>query len=66
MCCTHAQVQENMLSIIRMSPFLSFPYLDKLAEDRDEILRRVWKKLPQMNLKRLRFAVKRFDKLSIA
>ena len=38
--------------------------LNKLAEDRDLILRRVWAKVPTMNVKRLRSAVKRFGKIS--
>jgi len=38
--------------------------LEKLAEDRHEVLERVKMKLPDMNSKRLRSAVKRFAKLS--
>ncbi|MEA3467249.1 MAG: hypothetical protein U9R57_03375 [Thermodesulfobacteriota bacterium] len=38
--------------------------LENLAEDRHEVLERVKMKLPEMNSKRLRSAVKRFAKLS--
>lgn len=38
--------------------------LGTLAEDRDEVLRRVRKKVPEMNLRRLNSAVKRFAKVS--
>jgi len=38
--------------------------LDKLAEDREVLIQRVFSKLPQVNLKRLRSAVKRFGKVS--
>ena len=38
--------------------------LNELAEDRELVLRRVWGKIPQLNLKRLCSAVKRFGKVS--
>ncbi len=38
--------------------------LEKLAEDRNDVFLRVCNKLPEMNHKRLRSAVKRFAKLS--
>ena len=38
--------------------------LNRLAEDREMVMQRVWSKLPQVNPKRLRSAVKRFGKVS--
>lgn len=38
--------------------------LGNLAEDRNAVIQRVWNKLPEMNAKRLRSALKRFGKVA--